>query len=99
MFERIFSALGSAIGGIYSTPVRSNRRPTGAALRNPADPIQAARIEAAAIKRARRADKLQRDALESRNSNRAHIATRLDKIRMLKSYDLPNRFNPFYVAK
>lgn len=72
---------------------------TGAALRNPADPIQAARIEAAAVKRALRADKLQRDALESRNSNRAHLATKLDKTRMLKNYDLPNRFNPFYVAK
>lgn len=44
-------------------------RPTGAALRNPADPIQAARIEAAAVKRARKAEKLYRDARYSGSQN------------------------------
>lgn len=72
MFERILSSVGTAIGGIFSTPVRSNRRPTGAALRNPADPIQAARIEAAAVKRARRAEKLKRDMGRSIFHNHAH---------------------------
>ena len=36
------------------------RRPTGAALRNPSHPAQAARIEAAARKRERKADALHR---------------------------------------
>lgn len=36
-------------------PMRAKRRPTGAALRNPADPVQASRIEAAAAKRERKA--------------------------------------------
>lgn len=98
MFERILSLVGTAIGGIFSTPVRSNRRPTGAALRNPADPIQAARIEAAAVKRARRADKLERDSNQSWKGNYTHHAAfhRLDDA---TGYILPLNLNPFYIAK
>lgn len=40
--------------------------------RNPADPIQAARIEAAAVKRARRADNAQHYAMRSDVFNTAH---------------------------
>lgn len=56
-------------------PLRHNFvkfRPTRAALRNPADPIQAARIEAAAVKRARKADKLHDWACRNRHFNAAH---------------------------
>lgn len=42
-------------------PDRSDFRPTGAALRNPKDPVQAERIEAARFKRAERAVKAQRN--------------------------------------
>lgn len=42
-------------------PDRSDFRPTGAALRNPNDPIQADRIEAAKCKRARKASLAQRN--------------------------------------
>lgn len=75
-----------AYGPRRPTGAHGPRRPTGAALRNPADPIQAARIEAAAVKRARRADKLRMNA--SALPNRAHLL----------SYNR-NSLNPFYVAK
>lgn len=61
-------------------------RPTGAALRNPADPIQAARIEAAEVKRDRRALKLERDTEQAALRNNC-INARLSNL------------NPFYVAK
>ena len=86
--KRIFSALGNAIGGIYSTPGRSTGRPTGAALRNPADPIQAARIEAAAVKRARRAVKYAKHCQRHSRANHAHQIAVNDLV-----------FNPFYIAK
>lgn len=56
---------------------------------NPADPIQAARIEAAAAKRANRAHKLFTQASFSADQNRAHE----------DEFDnLHDRLNPFYVA-
>lgn len=48
------------------------RRPTGAALRNPSHPAQAARIEAAAAKRERRAVKAESDYFTSLGGNTAH---------------------------
>lgn len=74
---------------LTAKPLRHNFvkfRPTGAALRNPADPIQAARIEAAAVKRARKAEKLERNALSSSYHNPC-LNARLSNL------------NPFYVAK
>ena len=81
-------AMLSAALGVNATPTRTyrNSRPTGAALRNPADPIQAARIEAAAVKRVRRALKLERDTEQSALRNNC-INARLSNL------------NPFYVAK
>lgn len=45
----------SRVHGLNQERDRSNFRPTGAALRNPKDPVQAQRIEAAKCKRARKA--------------------------------------------
>lgn len=66
--------------------IPSRRRPTGAKLRNPADPVQAARIQAAVAKRERKAQKLRMTA--SALPNRAHLL----------SYNR-NALNPFYIAK
>ena len=52
----------------------------------PADPIQAARIEAAAVKRARRADKLQRDTAFSARNNDAWFTNGA----------MPARLNPIH---
>ena len=88
----LYAMLASSLG-VSATPERTyrNSRPTGAALRNPADPTQAARIEAAAVKRARRAEKL--TALMSRATlfNRAHQPNVWNDVRQ--------NLNPFYVAK
>lgn len=55
---------------------------------NPADPVQAARIEAAAAKRERKARILGENADRAFMNNPAHT----DGLR------LPARFNPFHVA-
>lgn len=68
MFDKLFAMLGAALQR-DARPAYNKFRPTGAALRNPADPIQAARIEAAAVKRARRADKLHHQAQHSSMRN------------------------------
>jgi hypothetical protein len=49
--------------------VRANRRPTGAELRDPQNPFQAARLQAAKDKRQRKADKRYRDARYSGGQN------------------------------
>lgn len=55
-----------AIGGLNTgRGVFTRRRPTGAALRNPKHPAQAARIESAAVKRDVRSHKLDRATLSS----------------------------------
>lgn len=66
----------------------TKRRPTGTSLRNPADPVQAARIEAAAAKRGRKAAHRAYCAAQSIRFNKAHQGL-ADGIR---------RANPFYVA-
>lgn len=59
--QALMDMLGSSrLLGTPSKRDRSNFRPTGAALRNPNDPVQAERIEAAKFKRAERAVKAQR---------------------------------------
>lgn len=57
MIKTLIAMALNAFGPSSALP-RTKRRPTGAALRNPADPHQAARIEAAAAKRERKADVL-----------------------------------------
>lgn len=60
--SQLLTALGARPAiPLKATPVRNRFRPTGAALRNPNDPIQADRIEAARFKRAERAVKAQRN--------------------------------------
>lgn len=71
---------------LRSTP--SDHRPTGAQLRNPADPVQAARIQAAVAKRERKAEKLSRHTYESSSENMAH-----------DTYRRCHALNPFYIAK
>lgn len=79
---------------------RSGRygRPTGSDLRNPAHPVQARRIEAAAAKRARRAEKARDQAGRAWMSNYAHhraFAQIHDETQVI----CPLSLNPFYVAK
>lgn len=64
----LYAMLAGAFSGQPALNLRG-RRPTGSQLRNTADPIQAARIEAAAAKRERRAEKLGRDAVRAWQSN------------------------------
>lgn len=65
---------------------------------NPADPAQARRIEAAAAKRERRAEKLKRDLAAAVNNNWAHgIGKR--HVHLSPVPDCSGRLNPFHVAK
>lgn len=76
--------------------VKPKRRPTGAELRNPADFDQSNRLEAAVLKRRRKAEKLQRDTLESATNNWAHgTGVRGQHLAPL----LAGNLNPFYIAK
>jgi hypothetical protein len=77
---------------------RSGRygRPTGTDLRNPADPIQAARIEAAAAKRTRRAEKLTVN-MKRTVANSAHFGF-LYEAHDERVYGIPDRLNPFHIA-
>lgn len=81
----LYAMLAGAFSGQPALNLRG-RRPTGSQLRNPADPVQAARIEAAAAKRARRAEKLKEWAVNSWDYNPAH-------------HSESRTLNPFYVAK
>lgn len=90
LYAMLASALGAQIAprGRVNPFARPSQPPEAARYWHAgnADPIQAARIEAAAVKRARRADKLRMNA--SALPNRAHLL----------SYNR-NSLNPFYVAK
>lgn len=61
-----------------------------------ADPIQAAHIEAAAVKRARKAEKL--DSLSYGELNQAHLCP-IYQSGTLVGWTHPQNLNPFYVAK
>lgn len=65
---------------------------------NPADPVQAARIEAAAAKRGKRARKLHNHVVDSVLPNRAHGAFLPDEDGEIRFSVVP-RLNPFYIAK
>lgn len=76
-----------------NTPLRSapsDNRPTGAQLRNPAEFHQSNALEAAVMKRRRRAKKLFNQASYSADQNRAHYD---------ESDNLRDSLNPFYIAK
>lgn len=66
----------------------AKRRPTGAALRNPEDPAQAQRIQAAARKRDRKAFQYYKHCIAHSRANTAHQ-------RCAAGVAL----NPFYIAK
>lgn len=77
------------LGGNPAEPVQrvyGRYRPTGAALRDPGGAHQAARIEAAAAKRERRAEKLCWGSINSFDNNPT-----------IESYD--QKRQPFYIAK
>lgn len=83
----LYAMLAGAFGGQPALNLRG-RRPTGSQLRNPADPVQAARIEAAAAKRERRARKYADNMSRSEFYNEAH-----------GGMPFAHTLNPFYVAK
>lgn len=77
-----------------NAPLRSapsDNRPTGAQLRNPADSVQAARIEAAVAKRERKAEMLVERSTLSFINNWSTTDRRTGTT--------PNNLNPFYIAK
>lgn len=96
----LFAMLAGVLGG-NARPTRdyAKRRPVGFQLRNPADPVQAARIEAAQVKRQRKAEKRVQSANNHWNRNYCHH----DGFRKLVGGPLqaiaPASLNPFYVAK
>lgn len=95
----IFALLGRIVAPeskSYRHP--GNRRLTGAALRNPADPFQAKRIEAATAKRERKAEKLAKDAFVMSQWNRAHGALQ-PVLGDALGFRVPSNLNPFYIAK
>lgn len=90
----LLGRLGAPASRSYLRP--GNWRPTGAALRNPADFHQFNRLEAAVLKRRRKAEKLQRDTLEAATNNWAHrTGLRGQHLAALPAGSL----NPFYIAK
>lgn len=85
--------LASLAAAAFAAPTPPVKRfKTGAALRNPADPFQAARIEAAAAKRARRAEKL------ARNTGRATFHNHAHGIHCI-AVAWKQSLNPTYIAK
>lgn len=92
----IFALLGRF--ALPSQPVKTKRRPTGAELRDPADRFQAQRIEAAAAKRERKAEKLAKDAFVMSKWNRAHGALQ-PVLGDALGFRVPSNLNPIYVAK
>lgn len=95
LYAMLASALGAQIAprGRVNPFARPSQPPEAARYWHAgnADPIQAARIEAAAVKRARKAEKL--TALTSRATlfNRAHQPNVWNDVRQ--------NLNPFYIAK
>lgn len=92
---RRFAGIASKIAAILAGPMgsvpslhgrHSYMVPTGKALRNPKDPAQRARIQAAAEKRVRKEIKLTRDATRSAIFNCAHR-------------DMGLAFDPFFIAR
>lgn len=73
-------------------------RPTGAALRNPADPFQAERIERAAAKRQRKGVKLMADSGRMGLFNKAHRNSIHQGLAEYTAW-AGGRLNPFHIAK
>lgn len=90
----LLGRLGAPASRSYLRP--GNWRPTGTALRNPADFHQSNRLEAAVLKRRRKAEKLQRDTLEAATNNWAHVGGR--RCDLITASPIGS-LNPFYIAK
>lgn len=99
-WKMLFAMLaGSAAwGSPFTSPTVDyrRRRPKGSQLRNPADPVQAARIEAAAAKREARAEKLTLQ-MKRTVANSAHFGF-LYEAHDERVYGVPDRLNPFHVS-
>ena len=93
----IFALLGR-FGVPITTKAKTKARPTGAELRNPANPFQAQRIKAAAAKRQRKAEKLAKDAFVMSRWNRAHGGLK-PVLGDTFAFCVPNNLNPFYIAE
>lgn len=81
MFARIAAAISGTLLNVNASPNGAGkvaRRPTGKELRDPSNPNQQARIQAAAAKRERRAEKLARDSRMSRLCNPCNHVTLSD---------------------
>lgn len=83
----LYAMLAGAFSGQPALNLRG-RRPTGSQLRNPADEYQSDAIEAAKLKRYRKARKLEKHAISHSRANHTHQIAVNDLV-----------FNPFYVAK
>jgi len=89
--------LASLAAAAFAAPTPAVKRfQNGAALRNPADPVQAARIEAAAVKRVHRADKLTERTNQSWSRNYTHHKA---FYAIEQGHISPLNLNPFYIAK
>lgn len=85
--DYMHAMLAGALGGAAPlTLTNSTRRPTGSDLRNPSDPVQAARIAAAVAKRERRATKYADSMSRAAFNNRAH-----------GGIQFAHTLNPFYI--
>lgn len=93
-WKTLFTDLGNYFRDRTHRP-SGKRRPTGAALRNPADPTQAARIEAAAAKRERRAVSRIAAACRSVMNNPTVVGWKGP----FPDYQCRDNLNPFYIAK
>lgn len=90
LIQNMAAALGIGLGTAQPARWKYNTDPRAARhWHNPADPVQAARIEAAAAKRERKSRALGENADRAFMNNSAHT----DGLR------LPARFNPFHVAR
>jgi hypothetical protein len=90
---KLSSLMSLALGGALQ-PRRKTKRPS-LRMRDPNDPYQAARIDAAEAKRARKAEKLQRDTRQAFIWNDAHY-NHEDGDMLSRA---PNRLNPFYINR
>jgi hypothetical protein len=99
-FARLLGALLSTGTGLsMPTPRRRSASvPTGAALRNPADPFQAERIERAAAKRQRKGVKLMADSGRMGLFNQAHRNSLHTGLAEYTAW-AGGRLNPFHINR
>lgn len=99
LFAMLAGVFGPVVGKSGTPERKAKRRPVGEELRDMQNPHQIARFEAAAVKRGRKARKLENDTNQSWNRNYCHH----DGFRKLVGGPLqaiaPASLNPFFVAK